>query len=370
MTWLAAFAGIVLFAAVASDAFEVMLLPRRVRRQLRPVRLFFQVSWSFWVAGALRIKRGKRRDAFLSLYGPSSMVLLLTLWAVGLIISFGLVQWGVRGAQPASLLTTLYFSGATFFTVGYGDVLPLSPLGKGLAVIEAGSGLAFIAATIGYLPVLYQLFSRREARIIQLDARAGSPPSAAALLSKHSEFDAMADLSALLKDWEQWCAEIIESHLSYPMLSYYRSQHDNQSWLAGLAAILDSCALLLTGLRGVRTFQASMTFAMGRLAAVELCRVFHLRVAASTRERLIAPDFERLRDQLADSGLNLSEPDAAEQKLAILRSTYEPFLRALSEHFLLSLPPWRREQESGNWQISAGGATARQMVESTPAKPD
>ncbi len=263
MNWIAALAGIVLLAAFASDAFEVMLLPRRVRRQLRPVRLFFNASWYLWSKVAIRIKRGKQRDAFLSTYGPLSMVLLLSIWALGFIFSFALVQWALQGSQGGTFLATLYFSGATFFTVGYGDVLPLGHLSKGLAVLEAGSGLAFIAVTIGYLPVLYQLFSRREARIIQLDARAGSPPSAAAMLCRHSESEAINDLLALLKDWEQWCAELVESHLSYPMLSYYRSQHDNQSWLAGLATVVDSCALILTGLSGVRTFQASMTFAMG-----------------------------------------------------------------------------------------------------------
>ncbi|MBV8833825.1 MAG: two pore domain potassium channel family protein, partial [Acidobacteriaceae bacterium] len=212
MNTISALAGILLFASVVSDAFEVMLLPRRVRRQIMPVRLVFQVSWSCWSAIAVRIKLGKRRDGFLSLYGPLSMVLLLMLWALGLVVSFALIQWGIRQSPGESFLATLYFSGGSFFTVGYGDVLHLTHLGKGLAVLEAGTGLAFIAVTIGYLPVLYQLFSRREARIIQLDARAGSPPTAAALLSRHSESEAMDEVADLLKDWEQWCAEIVESH--------------------------------------------------------------------------------------------------------------------------------------------------------------
>ena len=298
------------------------------------------------------------------------MVLLLSFWALGLIVSFALMQWSLYDKKLASVPKLLYLSGAAFFTVGYGDVQSLSQLGKGLAVFEAGSGLAFIAVTISYLPVLYQLFSRREALVIRLDARAASPPTAVALLCRHSELEAMPELSTFLSEWEHWCAEIVESHLSYPMLSYYRSQHDNQSWLAALAAVLDACALILTGFSGVRTFQARMTFAMARLAALELCQVFHLKPSRPNNERLSHEKFEVLNDELEDGGLTFSNPEGAESKLAELRATYEPFLTALSRHFLLQLPRWRFADESANWEVSAGGRTAKKMVEAAPARPE
>ncbi len=369
MIYLAALFGFFLLAAVASDAFEVMLLPRRLRRRLRPVRIFFRSSWCLWSSVARHIKKGRRRDAFLSLFGPLSMVLLLLLWTMGLIFSFAFLHWAAQGARiPFS--TCIYLSGATFFTVGYGDVVPKTQWSKLLAITESGAGLAFIAVTISYLPVLYQLFSRREARVIQLDARAGSPPAASALLCRHSDFDAMPELSELLKEWEQWCAELVESHLSYPMLSYYRSQHDNQSWLAALTAILDSCALLLTGFSGVRTFQARVSFATGRLAATELCRVFRLKTNVFTPDRLPEDEFRQLESQLSESGLSFSNADSAEDRLKALRSTYEPFVFALARHFLLDLPPWRSEEEIDNWQRSRGGATAREILDTAPALPE
>ncbi len=370
LNWLAGIIGIVLLAAVASDAFEVMLLPRRIRRQMRPVRLFFVYSWLAWAFVAVRIKRTRLRDAFLSLYGPLSMVLLLTIWSFGLVLSFGLIAWAVRGDPSTSLFTSLYLSGATFFTLGYGDVVPKGTAAKSLAVVEAGSGLAFIAVTIGYLPVLYQLFSRREARVIQMDARAGSPPVGSSLLCRHSDGEAMPELDVLLKEWEQWCAELVESHLSYPMLSFYRSQHDNQSWLAALAAILDTCALILTGFSGVRTFQARMTFALARLAAIELCRVFHMKISKTSTHRLDSETFSLMQAQLEDSGLTFSDPEDVEVRLAALRSTYEPFLSALSQRFMLALPPWAREDELDNWQRSQGGSRAREIVDAAPVKPD
>jgi hypothetical protein len=370
MMYFAAILGFVLLAAVTSDAFEVMLLPRRVRRTLRPVRIFFRSSWGLWSSIAQHMKRGRRRDAFLSLFGPLSMVLLLLLWTLGLIFSFALLHWAAHGAKSVPFSTCFYLSGATFFTVGYGDVVPKTQVSKALAIIESGAGLAFIAVTISYLPVLYQLFSRREARVIQLDARAGSPPAASALLCRHSDFEAMPELSDLLREWEQWCAELVESHLSYPMLSYYRSQHDNQSWLAALTAVLDTCALLLTGLSGVRTFQARVTFATGRLAIIELCRVFQLKTSVPASDRLPKDEFKLLEQQLSESGLTFSDADSAEDRLRALRSTYEPFMFALSRHFLLSLPPWRSEEEVDNWQRSRGGTTAREIFDTAPALPE
>jgi hypothetical protein len=154
------------------------------------------------------------------------------------------------------------------------------------------------------------------------------------------------------------------------MLSYYRSQHDNQSWLAALTAVLDACALLLTGLSGIRTFQARVTFATGRLAVVELCRVFHLSTNASKSDRLPQAEFKQLEMQLSQSGLTFSDADSAEDRLRTLRSTYEPFMFALSRHFLLDLPPWRSEEERDNWQRSRGGATAREILDAAPALPE
>lgn len=308
----------------------------------------------------------------MSSFGPLSMVLLLSLWALGLVISFGILHWAIAGNPNLHLLITdMYLSGATFFTLGYGDVVPKTQANKFLAVIESGAGLAFIAATIGYLPVLYQLFSRRETRVIQFDTRAGSPPSAETLLTRHGDFEALGELDSFLSQCEQWCAELIESHLSYPMLSYYRSQHDNQSWLAALAVTLDACAIILTELRGVPTFQARVAFGTARLAAVELCRVFHLQAAKNIADRLPTKDFVRLRSALDRSGLAFSQPEEAAERLSEFRSTYEPYLATLSRHFVLPLPPYVAEERTlDNWQRSRGGKKARQLVESTRAKPE
>ncbi len=372
MQWLLGFAGLLLVVLVGSEAFEVMLLPRRVRRSLRFVRIFFVATWKVWSGIARRTRATSFRDSFLSLYGPLSMVLLLSSWACALILGLGLVQWAIQNRSaphPLGLLSAIYFSGTSFFTVGYGDVLPTTHLSKGIAVFEAGIGLAFIAVTIGYLPVLYQLFSSRESQVLKLDARAGSPPTATSLLCRHAEGEAVEELYSFLHDWEQWCAVLVESHLSYPMLSYYRSQHDNQSWLSAITSVMDCCALLLTGFAGIKTFAARMTFAMGRLALVELCRVFHLRTGPGEGERLPSADFQQMRQELFDTGLVFSDESSAEEKLSAFRATYEPFVSALAKHFMLKLPPWLPASDVDNWQRSSRGRSAKKLVESAPAQP-
>ncbi len=319
--------GCFVLAIIAQEVFEVILLPRRVRRRLRLVRLFFRSTWTCWSWAAKRISSRSSREALLSFYGPLAMMVLIGVWATGFIAGFGLLQWAIQAGTPTfrPLRQMLYLSGATFFTLGYGDVTPIGPWPKALAIVEAGTGFGFIAIVIGYLPVLYQVFTRREAHVIQLDARAGSPPTATTLLSQHSEGQGLEDLYQLLRSWEQWAAEMVETHLSYPMLSYYRSQHDNQSWLGAMCLMLDACALILVGLRDVRTFPAKMNFAIARLALVELCRVFGVQPRSNSTERLSSQEFRVMRDALNQAGLLFSDEPGAEERLAALRATYEPF---------------------------------------------
>lgn len=314
---LAGVGGALLVAATLVDAFEVMLLPRRVQRRLRFVRGYFRVTWRAWAAAA-RVWSALTRGTFLSLYGPLAMLGLFAVWTAALIAGFGGLQWAIAwdapvlggfGAHAPSLSNQLYFSGVTFFTLGYGDVTAHTPAGRALSVAEAGIGFGLLAVIIGYLPVLYQLFSRRETYVVRLDARAGSPPTAAELLARHAvSAQGLASLEMLLGEWEHWAAELLESHLAYPMLGYYRSQHDNESWLAALTTVLDACALLTLGLRDapgspvvagapgtaadalrggdggrvaalLPTFQARMTFATARLAIVEMARALHVGAA-------------------------------------------------------------------------------------------
>jgi hypothetical protein len=357
MTFIIAVSGFMLLLTVLWDAFEAIFLSRRVTRYLGLSWVFIRSTWRLRSVVAHWIREDTRRETYLSIFGPLSLFLLLGTWAAGLVSGFAMLHWGLgtplnvaQGIAP--LGTYLYLSGTTFFTLGLGDVTPLGSLGRALVVVEAGTGFGFLTGAISYLPVLYQAFSRREVSISLLDARAGSPPSAGELLRRHG-----ADMPAfdrLLYDWERWSAELLESHLSYPVLAYFRSQHTHQSWLAALTTILDTCALVMAGVNGGPTRQAQLTFAMARRAVIELAQIFIRSPQALAPDRLPPASVTALRTMLADAGVSLQEGVATEQRLWELRQTYEPYVQALGAYFLMALPPWFRVTDTpDSWQTSA-----------------
>jgi hypothetical protein len=214
-----------------------------------------------------------------------------------------------------------------------------------LLVVEAGTGLGFVALVIGYLPVLYTAFSTREVAVALLDARAGSPPTAGELLFRHNFNGGHRALTELLAEWEKWCAMMLETHISYPILCYYRSQHDNQSWLAALTSVLDTCALLITTIEGPSTRQAQLTFAVGRHVLVDLGHVFrqeHVekRMQNEPPVRLADEEFARLCDLLGTAGFSLCGDIGARERLAAIRTLYEPHACALANYLRLKLPAW------------------------------
>lgn len=353
--------GIAILWVVLLDAFETVVLPRRVMRNFRLTAYFYRRTWIPWRRIAEHIRPISRQQNFLGYFGPLSLILLLAVWAAGLILGFALIQQGIGGheqlnQEPLTFSRILYHSGETFFTLGYGDIVPTSGAARALSVVEAGMGFAFLGVVIGYIPVVYSSFSRREIQISMLDARAGSPPSAAELLVRlagRTEDPGMDQkvLDEVLRGWEQWAAELLESQISYPVLTFFRSQHSNQSWLAALTTMLDVTSLVLTGIEGVHPGQAKLTFAMARHAAVDLAQVVNARHDPNAGDRLPDEEYEALLATLAVAGLKLRSDDYGREKLRKLRSMYEPYVHATGRNLMLTAPLWRHpEKARDNWQ--------------------
>lgn len=355
MAILAAVAGAAFIVIALWEGFETIILPRRVTRRFRFTRVFYRTTWRPWMKLGRAVIPVNRRETWLGCFGPLSLLLLLSVWAFILIIGFALLHWAAGSAVFANdghggFFIDLYLSGTTFFTLGLGDVLPHNSVGRVLVVLESGLGFAFLALVIGYLPALNQSFARREVSISLLDARAGSPPCASEMLRRHSHHGGMESLQKLLGEWERWSAEFLEGHLSYPVLAYFRSQHDNQSWLGALTAILDTCALIMAGVEGTCARQAELTFAMSRHAVVDLSLVFYTKPRQPKADRLPKETLEELRALLARSGQKLGNGDEFERKLKELREMYEPYVSALAAHFHIGLPPWvARGDSADNW---------------------
>ncbi len=352
MAFVYALVGTFLVLLTLMDTFESMVLPRRVTRRYRPTRLYYQLCWLACCAVVDRTASPRIRRGLLGAFGPLSLFGLFGVWAAGLIVGFGLMHQSV--APPnRPLADSLYLSGTTFTTLGYGDVNPAGSPGRILAIAEALVGFATLAVVIGFLPVFYQSFSQRELTIALLDARAGSPPSAGQMLLRLPPKNGAA-LNRFLEEAENWSAAVLESHLSYPVLSFYRSQHDNQSWLAAITCILDASALLLTVADGADRQQARLTFAMARHTIVDLALILRRAPLNPVDDRLPPANLVNLLAALREVGVTVRDDASDRAKLSELRDLYEPFANALAKALRLDLPKvWREDAGSDNWQTTA-----------------
>jgi hypothetical protein len=356
---LATLVGLACIATALLDAFETVVLPRRVSRRWRVARVFFQLTWQPFSTIARKIDDDGRRETFLSFFGPLALLLLVALWAVILIFGFAALQWAAGTALNATdnqkdFATDLYFSGTTFFTLGLGDVSPDSGIARLLTVVECGTGFAFLALLIGYFPIVYQIFARRETRVSLLDQRAGSPPSAAELIRRNVVGGDLSELIKLLRDWEEWVADILEGHLSYPVLAFFRSQHENQSWVAGVALVLDVSAYVLACGQTDAVRQAGFTFAIGRHAVGDLTNVLNAVPQHPAVDRLNPDAARRLWEIASSRGLLTDKQASASERLTAIRASYEPYLEALSDRLLMELPPWAPVPgATDNWETTA-----------------
>ena len=355
MSTIAFIAGIVCLLAVLVDAFKTIILPRRATGRFRITRIFYIVTWHPWVWMTCLLKDTRQREAVFSYYGPLSLIFLLMVWASGMVLGFALLYYGLGNPfhdpmRWTGIRSDIYVSGTTFFTLGLGDVTPSDAWARALVILEAGTGFGFLAVVMGYFPVLYSAFSRREVSISLLDARAGSPPTAAELLRRHASEGAEKALALLLVEWERWSAELLESHISYPLLCYFRSQHTHQSWISALTAILDTSALLVAGVRGHEARQAQLTFAMARHAVVDLAQIFSLPPVRGGADRLPPERYEQLYALLCQAGVSVCRDQASYERLRDLRGLYEGYAEALADYLRMPLPPWIATQPyKDNW---------------------
>jgi hypothetical protein len=342
-----------------AEFFVVFLLPRRVKRDPRVARGLLRTLWVPWRALATRLK-GTSADTVLGVFGPLGLLAILTVLSLGVIIGFGGLHWGNASRLgrhgAAGIAEDLYLSAATFFSAST-PYLPAGAAGKTMQVAEAATGFGFIAIAIGYLPALFQAFSRRETAVSRLDPRAGSPPSAAALLERSGGRGGWAELDDYLREWETWTAELMETHLSYPILGYFRSQHVNQNWLAALTTVVDACAYSIAYGPEDVIDGAELTFRIGRHALADLADAFTTRrIERSTgmpRNRLTEEALTELHQRLEGSGLHPEVDEKSTRHLQELRETYEPYAAAIARQLALDLPDWIHEEAQENWRVAA-----------------
>jgi hypothetical protein len=335
---IAGIAGAALIAVMLSEFFVAFLLPRRVKRDPRIARGLNRGMWRPWRALARRFPPATA-DTLLGFYGPLALLVELFVWVLGLMIGYGLLEWAVAGG-PAS--DRFLSSSGLFLSAG------ASSGSTGLRVVElleAATGVGVLFVVIGYMPSVYSAFSRREIAVSQLATRGGSPPTAGTLIRRAAGREHWRDLERDLQAWEEWAAELMETHLSYPLLSFYRSQHVNQNWLAALTAMVDVAAFVKATAPEGEVEAAEITYGIGRHALADLAHQHGLEPVPV--DRLSDADREDLFDIVERSTVGSVERETARRRLNELRARYEPNAQALADHLALELPPWFPREDDG-----------------------
>ena len=372
--WLEIAFGVLLWCGVCWDAFCGVVLPRAVDPKRALSGRITLWCWRLWAAAGRRIARPGLRLNFLSTYGPLVVMLLLALWGGLMVLAFALIYHGLgprfqAASGPVGFGTLLYMSGSTFLTLGLGDVTTPDPAGRLFMVLEAGSGFTFLALVITYLPVLHQAYAAREVGSLLILSRAGRPPTALRLLGRYAGPDRSEVLRGNLREAERWMAETLQSHVSHPVLAFYRAQDLSQSWLISLAAVLDSCALLIVGGEGLAAAQARLTYRMGVRLLQDLTEALGSPVCPPRRTRLAEADLPAILRAAEESGLGLRlGPDAAPELLRLVRG-YDSQLVSLASWLEVALPTWIPSVPDGQ-ESEASDRTAVQETWSCGRPPD
>jgi hypothetical protein len=333
--------GLAVVVLVLSDIFQSVIVPRAVGRRFRISFYVWRAIWQRWpsISWRLHPRNEDAREESLAVFAPFTLVLLLIVWASCMIVGFGFVFWGLRaGISPPlhSLGDALYFSGTTMLTVGFGDFVGRTPVPRFFSVIAAISGLSVFSIVTAYLFLLFASFQTREAFVVMVGARAGAPPSGVNLLAIAAYSETRDDLPRVMIDAQRWAAQVMESHLAYPVLAFFRSSHDYESWVGTLGTLLDAASLMMTTIQGAHNGQARIFYNIGRHATHDLARYFHVGagVEAPGIERR---EFELACDRLQHAGYELHDRDEAWSRFAALRSTYANHLNAMAAFF--EIPP-------------------------------
>ena len=338
-------------ALILYDVFETVVVPRRTESKWRLAPPLLLLLWPIWRRIGLRITPAWRREDFLGTFAPFVIVLVLVVWVMALILGFGMAFHALHHElepPPREFKTALYAAGTALLTIGYGDIVPHSTLARVIALLAGAAGLAVMALVISLAFNLYGSFSRREVLVLLLDARAGVPPSGVTLLQTYGEKRIVGQLGPLFNQYEAWTAELLDSHLAYPMLPFFRSSHDGQSWVSALGAVLDAATLLTTAVNPsadetedwrVSRAAAEMMYHIGCHALIDLTQ---LRMSPKLKKRALGPgiersEFETACRELAAAGYPAVCSDEAWRAFSEQRGAYAEHLNLIAAY--LATPP-------------------------------
>ena len=368
-----AIVGCAIVVLILNDVFQSVVVPRRTSRVGRPGSYVVRSLWSVWLRVAFRLESNEQREALLGTAGATAVIILLVFWLASLIVGYGLLFDALRDQihpTPATVFTSMYFAGTSMLTIGFGDLTPIGGAARLVSLVAAATGLGLFALVISFLFTLYGAFQRREVAVVVLEAAAGAPPSGVTLLESYALADMLDDLPRVFETWQAWAADVLDSHLAYPVLAYFRSSHDNDSWVSSLGAVMDAGTLVLTTIEGGPKGWAKLSHAVGGHCLEDLVQYFGLP-DPQDGPQVERAEFEDACDRLEKAGFELRDRDEAWERFSHVRGRYANRVNSLARFWATPPAQWigdRSPMRNPSWhQAAIGPGASRLPVPPPPA---
>lgn len=329
-----------LIVATFSDVFQSVIVPRPARRRLRASVYISRWGWAGWRWFAHRAVRNEAREDFLGTFAPFLLVVLLVFWVGSLVVGYGCVFYALRsGLKPApDFGAAIYFAGTSLLTVGFGDIVPVNPLTRYISIVAGASGFGIVAILTTFLFAIFGAYQSREAFVVTLSNRAGAPPSGVELIEVHARMHSLDGLTATLRESQLWLAAVLETHLAYPTLTYFRSTHDDISWVGALGAILDASTIAITTVDIPNRAEAKFANRLGRHFVSDFGHYFGFPDGTDVGVERI--EFDIAYDRLEAAGIPMIERTKAWRGFVEVRSTYASRLNAMAQFWRIPPAQW------------------------------
>ena len=349
MSVVATIVGLIVVVVTVADVVLTMVLPRRPSGVERLSLQVNRIVRFLFVAVSHLAKTYERQDAILAPTGPVALVAQLLFWAACLVLGFGLILVGAGASFADGLLQAL----TALFTVG--AVHSGGPADTGVDISVGAIWVVIVALQIAYLPALYGSFNRRESLVALLESRAGVPAWGPELLARHQLVEITDTLPSLYAAWEEWAADVAETHTTYPVLLVFRSPEPWYSWLLGILAVLDAAAMHLALAPSRAPSQARLCLRMGFTLLNRIAIMLGWEVDPDPNPEgpidLTFAEFEQAVTMLVSVGFPTER--SAEDAWADFRGwrvNYETVAYGLADRLTVPPAPWsgqRRHLRSG-----------------------
>ena len=335
--WIGFAVGIVLVLGAAISMGKTLIVPRATPGKISS--LVTLIVRRIFLAISNRFDDYESKDSILVLQGPVLLMAILLTWLSMFFLGYGLILWPVVEGFADSLRE----SGSSLLTLGFASEAEITP--TAIHFIAAATGLIAVALLIAYLPTVYSSFNRREKLVTMLQSRAGSPAWGPEILIRHQIVGLAGNLPHFYEEWEEWAADVTETHTTYPVLIYFRSPHKLRSWLLGILAVMDAAALQLALNPSSAPTEARLCLRMGYLSLREIATVARIEHDPDPFPddpiELSFEEFNGAIDKLIEAGFDCER--SAEEAWPHFRGwrvNYESVAYALADLIVAPPGPW------------------------------